>query len=67
MPFLVGCHSLAIFGLSVARQVEFTTFRPLQIGQPLPSDVSNSTSTKHEMIPYFNEMATEPIETFLME
>ena len=39
----------------------------IKIGQPLPSDVSNSTSTKHEMIPYFNEMATEPIETFLME
>src|ERR1700722_15486521 len=36
LPFLVGCHSLAIAGNNVARQLERQTFCPAQYGHPGP-------------------------------
>ena len=39
----------------------------IKIGQPFQSEAINEVIAEQEMIPYLNEMAAEPIETFLME
>jgi anti-sigma factor RsiW len=39
----------------------------IKIGQPSPVKVFSTTQFKQDAVPYFNEMKTESIETFLME
>lgn len=39
----------------------------IKIGQPFQSEAVNEVLAEQQMVPYLNEMAAEPIETFLME
>ncbi|MDB4583908.1 zf-HC2 domain-containing protein [Draconibacterium sp.] len=39
----------------------------IKLGQPYQPELANSSFSEQQMIPYLNEMATEPIEAFLME
>jgi len=39
----------------------------IKIAQPLQKETTGHILTEQEMVPYLNEMAAEPIETFLME
>jgi len=39
----------------------------IKIAQPLQTETTGHILTEQEMVPYLNEMAAEPIETFLME
>ncbi len=39
----------------------------IKLGQPHQTELGNNTISEQQMIPYLNEMATEPIEAFLME
>lgn len=39
----------------------------IKIGQPANSELNQSIFAETELVPFLNEMDTEPIETFLME
>jgi anti-sigma factor RsiW len=39
----------------------------IKIGQPANSETNQSIFAETELVPFLNEMDTEPIETFLME
>jgi len=39
----------------------------IKIGQPVTTETSHGIFAENELIPFLNEMETEPIETFLME
>ncbi|HDR52047.1 MAG TPA: zf-HC2 domain-containing protein [Mariniphaga anaerophila] len=39
----------------------------IKIGQPATAKTSHSIFAETELVPFLNEMQTEPIETFLME
>ena len=53
----------AVFSILLIAGVYFGS----KIGKPLPVNIAIATFSDQDIIPYLNEMDTEPIEAFLME
>lgn len=45
----------------------FGVYGGIKLGQPYNAQLSESSLSENQIIPYLNEMDAEPIETFLME